>query len=153
MNRRGPIIIASDHAGFSLKSAIVKHLHEAGYEVVDVGTHSDDRTDYPDHAHRAAEELLAKDGATGVLVCGSGNGVNMVANKHAGIRSALVWNQEIAELAKQHNNANMIALPARFIKTDDAISIVMTFLGAEFEGGRHEGRVSKIDLQQEIATK
>jgi ribose 5-phosphate isomerase B len=139
------IVIASDHAGFELKQKMVEFLHSKGHFVVDVGTHSADRTDYPDHAHRAVSEFFRQKMDLGILICGSGNGVNMAANKHEGIRSALAWNPEIAALAKQHNNANMIALPARYISNEEAFDIVTAFIDAKFEGGRHQIRVNKID--------
>ena len=140
------IVLASDHAGFVMKSHLVSFLKSKGHEVLDVGTHSDERTDYPDHAHNAARAVLSGDADLGVLVCGSGNGVQMSANKHEGIRCGLAWTTEIAELARQHNDANMIALPARFIAEELASEIVEGFIGAEFEGGRHAQRVEKIAL-------
>ena len=143
------LVIASDHAGFDLKQELIEYLQSAGHGLKDVGTFSDERTDYPEHAHRAAEGLLSGVADLGILICGSGNGVNMSANKHTGIRSALAWNERVAELGRQHNDANMLAIPARFVTSDEAKRIVDAFLGAEFEGGRHETRVRKIDLQPE----
>ena len=139
------IAIAADHAGFELKETLIEHLQSQGYEVNDVGTHSLDRTDYPDYAHEAANAVASGKNDLGVLVCGSANGVNMTANKHAGVRSAIAWSAEIASLARQHNDANMLALPARFVSPDEALEILSAFLGAEFEGGRHASRVEKID--------
>ena len=139
------LAIGSDHAGFELKKIIVEHLRSQGIEVTDLGTNDIASTDYPDHAHRVAE--LVSNGASdlGILVCGSGNGVNMVANKHSGVRGALAWNEEVAALARQHNNANVLSLPARFITAEEAIRIVQGFMNAKFEGGRHERRVNKIE--------
>ncbi len=141
------IIIGSDHAGFRLKQRLIQHLREAGYKVRDAGTLSEDSTDYPDHAHAVAQAI--EDGSVehGILICGSGNGVNMVANKHHGVRSALVWNEEVARLARAHNNANVLALPARFVQENEAERIVDAFLEARFEGGRHQRRVDKIEQE------
>lgn len=139
------IVLASDHAGYSLKQVLIAKLQEANFAVLDAGTFDDLRTDYPDHAHKAANQVANGGAELGLLICGSGNGVNMSANKHKGVRSALAWNVEIAQLARAHNNANMLALPARFIDEDAAWKIVQAFLGAEFEGGRHSDRVNKIE--------
>ena len=147
------LVIASDHAGYDLKKELLEYLVGKGFNVQDAGTDSNDRTDYPDHAHRAASMVQDGDADTGILICGSGNGVNMSANKHPGIRSALAWNPEIAALGKQHNNANMLAIPARFVSFEEAREIVDAFLGAHFEGGRHEARVNKIDPQHEPTEK
>lgn len=138
------IPIGADHAGFQLKKAIIKHLESQGYEVEDFGCYSEESIDYPDFGHPVAEKVESNPGMLGVLICGSGNGINMTANKHQGIRSALCWKKEIAELAREHNNANIIALPARFVSEDKAIEMVDTFLNTPFEGGRHERRVNKI---------
>ena len=138
------IPIGADHAGFQLKKAIIKHLESRGYEVEDFGCYSEESIDYPDFGHPVAEKVESNPGMLGVLICGSGNGINMTANKHQGIRSALCWKKEIAELAREHNNANIIALPARFVTEDKAIEMVDTFLNTPFEGGRHERRVNKI---------
>ena len=138
------IAVGSDHAGFVLKQAIIKHLIETGNEVKDYGCYSEDRADYPDFAHPVAKEVEAKKADFGILICGSGNGINMTANKHKGIRSALCWNSEIAELARLHNNANIIALPARYINEEEAKKSVNIFLNTPFEGGRHTDRVKKI---------
>jgi len=139
------LYIGSDHAGSSLKQQLVDHLTRAGHTVLDQGTHGTDSVDYPDLAHAVAKGVASEEGSLGIVICGSGNGVNITANKHAGIRSALAWNPEIAELARQHNNANVIALPGRFLTTEEAERIVGAFLGATFEGGRHQGRVEKIE--------
>lgn len=138
------IPIGADHAGFELKATVIKHLENAGYEVKDFGCHSTDSIDYPDFGHPVADMVESNEGMLGVLICGSGNGINMTANKHQGIRSALCWKKEIAELARQHNNANIIALPARFISEEEALEMVDAFFNTEFEGGRHERRVNKI---------
>ena len=139
------IPIGSDHAGFLLKEAIIKHLKNRGFETKDVGCYSEESIDYPDYAHPVSEFILSNEGSLGILICGSGNGINMTANKHQGVRSALCWNNEIALLARQHNNANIIAIPARFITIEEAIAMVDTFLNTNFEGGRHQLRVNKIN--------
>ena len=139
------IPIGSDHAGFLLKEAIIKHLKNRGFETKDVGCYSEESIDYPDYAHPVSEFILSNEGSLGILICGSGNGINMTANKHQGVRSALCWNNEIALLARQHNNANIIAIPARFITIEEAILMVDTFLNTGFEGGRHQLRVNKIN--------
>jgi len=138
------IPIGADHAGFELKEAIIAHLKSQGHEVHDHGCYSSDSIDYPDFAHPVANEVEENQGMLGVLICGSGNGINMTANKHQGIRSALCWNKEVAELAREHNNANVIAMPARFISKEEALEMVDAFLNTTFEGGRHERRVNKI---------
>lgn len=138
------IAIASDHAGFLLKEFLKKALEKEGYSFEDFGTHSEESTDYPDYAHPLALSVEKGENKLGILICGSGNGVNMTANKHQGIRSALCWNKEIAALARKHNDANVIALPARFISEDEALEIVNVFLTTAFEGGRHKRRVDKI---------
>lgn len=137
------IVIASDHAGFKLKKSIIKHFAKTVY-FTDMGTHSTDSCDYPDFAHKACVAITRGEISKGILICGSGNGMTMAANKHQMIRCALTWNVEIAQLARQHNDANMIALPARFISEKEAYEIVEAFLSTEFEGGRHEIRVRKI---------
>ena len=137
------ITIGCDHAGVKYKSKIVEFLEKEGYQVLDVGTHGKESVDYPDYAHIVAEEVLA--GADfGVLICGSGNGVSMAANKHKGIRAALCWSEEITKLARQHNDANIISIPARFMSLEKSIQIITTFLTEPFEGGRHQRRVQKI---------
>ena len=138
------IAIGADHAGFSLKEKLKKYLLEKGIEVKDFGPDSEQSVDYPDFAHPVASAIEKKEFDFGLLMCGSGNGINMTANKHAGIRSALCWNSEIAKLARQHNNANILTLPARFIEEAEAKKCVDVFLSTPFEGGRHEGRVKKI---------
>ncbi len=142
MNRRVPI--GSDHAGFQLKEVLIAHLKSKGFEVEDCGCYSEDSIDYPDFGHAVANIVESNEEMLGVLICGSGNGINMTANKHQGIRSALCWKPEIAQLAREHNNANIIALPARFVSDEEAIEMVDIFFSTEFEGGRHERRVNKI---------
>lgn len=138
------IAIGSDHAGFYLKQKIIKHLVNKGVDVKDFGPFNDDRADYPDFAHPVAKSVTNKEVDLGILICGSGNGINMTANKHQEIRSALCWEKEIAEMARLHNNANIIALPARYISKETALDCVDIFISTTFEGGRHEGRVAKI---------
>jgi ribose 5-phosphate isomerase B len=139
-----PLAIGSDHAGFEYKEAIRKRLAEAGWQTVDKGTYSLDSTDYPDYAHPVA--LMVEEGmaTAGILICGSGNGVCMTANKHRGIRAALCWNEELAALSRQHNNANIICLPSRFVSLELAEKMADVFLATAFEGGRHERRVEKM---------
>ena len=141
MNKK--IAIGSDHAGFYLKKVLMEYLEKKGWELVDFGCSSEESIDYPDYAHPVAE-YVEKNKTLGLLICGSGNGISMSANKHQGIRCALCWNEEIAGLARQHNDANILSLPARFIKEDTAKEIVNTFFSTSFEGGRHERRVNKI---------
>ncbi len=137
------IAIACDHAGFEYKELIKKYL-ENNYEIEDFGTFSKDSVDYPDFVHPAATSVEKGENEFGLLICGSGQGVAITANKHQQIRCALCWMPELAELARQHNNANMIAIPARFIAAELALDIVQKFLNTDFEGGRHQNRVSKI---------
>ncbi|PCJ85988.1 MAG: ribose 5-phosphate isomerase B [Flavobacteriales bacterium] len=138
------LAIGSDHAGFPLKKVLKKYLEEKGYQLKDFGADSEDSVDYPDFAHILADAIEKSEAEMGVLMCGSGNGISMTANKHQGIRSALCWNREIAVLARQHNNANVLALPARFLSEEEAKEIVEAFLNEKFEGGRHKRRVNKI---------
>ena len=138
------IPIGCDHSGFELKQELIKHLESKGYEINDFGTYSEDSIDYPDYAHPVAEMVEQNTGMLGILLCGSGNGINMTANKHQGIRSALCWQPEIARLAREHNNANIIALPARFITKETAIEMIDIFFSTDFEGGRHQNRIDKI---------
>jgi ribose 5-phosphate isomerase B len=139
------IAIGSDHAGFRLKEQLVEHLRAAGNIVDDKGTMSEESTDYPDHAHAVARDVEGRKGDLGIVICGSGNGVNITANKHVGVRSALAWTVEVAKLARQHNDANILALPARFLSLEEAIAITDAFLSTKFEGGRHQRRVSAIE--------
>jgi ribose 5-phosphate isomerase B len=138
------IAIASDHAGVEYKTQLVSYLKTKGFEVKDFGPMNEDSVDYPDYAHPVAKAVTNKEVELGILLCGSGNGINMSANKHQEIRSALCWKKEIAELARLHNNANVLAMPARFISYEEAQDIAETFLSTQFEGGRHERRVNKI---------
>lgn len=138
------VVIGGDHAGFDLKEKIKEHLVALDYDVLDVGTHSNESTDYPDYAHPLAEIVEKEKSVLGVLICGSANGVCMTANKHQGVRAAIAWLPEIAELAKQHNNANVVCIPSRFLEEQTGLDIVDSFLKTPFEGGRHERRVNKI---------
>lgn len=137
------LAIASDHAGFELKEYLKEQLKNE-YEITDFGTHSLDSVDYPDFVHPSASSVESGENELGILVCGSGQGVSITANKHQKIRCALCWMPELAKLARQHNNANMISLPARFITKELALEIVQKFLTTDFEGGRHQNRVDKI---------
>lgn len=136
--------IAADHAGYELKNTLIEYLNGLGYEVKDFGTHSAESMDYPDVAHPLAEEVESGKLEKGIAICGSGNGISMTLNKHQGIRAALCWNTELAALARQHNDANILSLPARFIDTNTAKAIVKAYLESDFEGGRHQRRVEKI---------
>lgn len=136
--------IGSDHAGYALKSTLIPWLESMGHVVADKGCHSEDSIDYPDYGHPVASDVESNTANVGILICGSGNGISMTANKHQGIRCALCWTPEISALARQHNDANIVALPARFIDATTAKQIIETFLTTEFEGGRHANRVAKI---------
>ena len=138
------ISIGNDHAGPEYKKAIVEMLKANGYEVTNYGTDSADSVDYPDFAHPVALDVETKKADFGIIICGSGNGIAMSANKHQGIRAALCWMKEIAVLARQHNNANIISIPARYTSIPQAVEMVQTFLNTDFEGGRHTNRVNKI---------
>ncbi|MEZ4778083.1 MAG: ribose 5-phosphate isomerase B [Flavobacteriaceae bacterium] len=138
------IVIGNDHAGTDYKNAIVTYLQSQGHEVINFGTNSHDSVDYPDFVHPVAEAVSQKNADFGILICGSGNGVSMTANKHQKIRAALCWTKEITELARQHNDANILSIPARFTSEPQAIAMVATFLNTPFEGGRHQNRVNKI---------
>jgi ribose 5-phosphate isomerase B len=140
------IAIANDHAGYELKVHLSNFLKSQGYKIIDMGTHSADSVDYPDFAHALSTAVEKEIITIGILICGSGNGVCISANKHKNVRAALAWNSEIARLAKQHNNANVLCLPGRFITENEAEQISIAFLHSEFEGGRHERRVNKIDV-------
>jgi ribose 5-phosphate isomerase B len=140
------IAIASDHAGFNMKQHIKNHLEKKGYELCDYGTNSEESVDYPDYGHPLAEAVEKGKCSVGISLCGSGNGINMVTNKHKGIRGALCWNREIAVLARKHNDANICSIPARFIDLELAVDIVDLFLTTDYEGGRHQSRVDKIPL-------
>jgi len=138
------ISIASDHAGFYLKEKIKTFFKENAIEFYDFGAYSDESIDYPDIAHLVGKSINDGKYEIGIVLCGSGNGVNMVVNKYKNVRSALCWNVEIAKLARKHNNANILAIPARFIEENQTIKIVEAFLNTDFEGGRHQIRVEKI---------
>ena len=139
------IAIGSDHAGFELKEILISYLKSQNIEVIDKGCFSIARADYADAAHAVATEVVNKKATFGILICGSGNGINMSANKPKGIRAALCWNAEIAILARQHNDANILTLPARYMNLEEAKKCVDAFLTEKFEGGRHADRVKKID--------
>ena len=140
--------VASDHAGYELKTKVIKHLESKGCVVHDFGTDSAESVDYPDYAHKLASAVESGLCNFGIAVCGSGNGVNMTVNHHRKVRGALCWTPEIAALARQHNDANIISLPARFIEASIALQMVDVFLSTDFEGGRHQRRVEKIDLAE-----
>jgi ribose 5-phosphate isomerase B len=141
------IPVASDHAGFEMKGTIAKALAALGYDVQDLGTSSPASVDYPDFGHPLAEEVSSGEAVRGVLMCGTGLGMSYVANRHPHVRAAVAWTPEIAALARKHNDANVLVLPARFISEDDAVAILKTWLDTPFEGGRHERRVEKIELE------
>ena len=141
------IIISNDHAGTELKIIIKTFLENKGYSVINIGEDSGNSVDYPDYIHPLAKDISNKKEEKGIIICGSGNGVSMVANKYEGVRAALCWNKDIASLSRLHNNANVLSLPARFLTNEQAIEIVQTFLETDFEGGRHERRVKKINKQ------
>ena len=138
------IAIGNDHAGTDYKHAIVDHLKDLGHEVLNYGTDADDSVDYPDFVHPVSEAVASEEARFGIIICGSGNGVAMTANKHQKIRAALCWTKEIAELAREHNDANIISIPARYTSLPQAVTMVDVFLNTEFEGGRHQRRVDKI---------
>lgn len=142
------VSIGSDHAGFQLKEELKSRLLQISPEFImhDKGCFSDQSVDYPDYAHEVAKSVSLGDVQMGILICGSGNGVCMCANKHMGVRAALCWTKEIASLARLHNNANIICIPARFVSSDEAFAMVETFLKTAFEGGRHERRTEKIEI-------
>lgn len=141
------LAIASDHAGFELKQRLIEYLKEKGHSIKDFGTYSSESSDYPDFAHPMALAVENKEFDFGISLCGSGNGINMTANKHQGVRSALCWIPELASLARLHNNANVCSLPARFISFYLAKEIVDAFLTTDFEGGRHQRRIDKMPLK------
>ena len=142
------LAIASDHAGYQMKLSIIKHLEEKGYEVNDLGSDSNDAVNYPDFGHPLAEAVESGRYKMGISLCGSGNGINMVTNKHQGIRGALCWNREISRMARSHNDANICSLPARYIDLETARDIVDAFLETDYEGGRHDIRISHIPIQK-----
>lgn len=141
--------MACDHAGYELKEVVKQKLIEKGFEVKDYGTYSSESVDYPDYAHPLGAAINRGEFARGIVICGSGNGVQMTVNKYPNVRCALCWTPEIASLGRQHNNCNVIALPARFISQETALEIVDVFLTTEFEGGRHQRRVEKINKLQQ----
>lgn len=141
------LAIASDHAGYHMKLSIITYLEEQGYVVEDLGTDSGDAVNYPDFGHPLAEAIESGKFTLGISLCGTGNGINMVTNKHQKIRGALCWNKEISTLARSHNDANICAIPARFIDLETARDIVEAFLVTDYEGGRHDIRISHIPLQ------
>jgi ribose 5-phosphate isomerase B len=139
-----PVAVGADHAGFEYKDAVVQYLRNKGLEVKDFGTNSSASVDYPDFAHPTAASVEQDETAFGILICGSANGVAITANKHAGIRAAICWQKDIAELARRHNNANVICIPARFLSLHYSLDIIDAFMNTAFEGGRHETRVNKM---------
>lgn len=136
--------IGNDHAGTEYKFYIQEYLKSKNFEVINHGTDSSESVDYPDFVHPVANDVEKGDADFGIIICGSGNGANMTANKHQKVRSALCWTKEITELARQHNDANILSIPARFTSKEQALEMVNTFLNTKFEGGRHENRVKKI---------
>jgi len=146
MAEKKKIAIACDHAGFFLKEKLLIYLRDK-YEVKDFGTFSNESVDYPDFGHPMATAISAGEYDLGITICGTGNGMNMTANKHQGIRSALCWNEDISRLAREHNDANICALPGRYINESEAYLIVKTFLESSFEGGRHKPRIDKIPIK------
>lgn len=143
-NLSKPIAIGSDHAGFDYKEDLISFLEGKGLPFTDFGTHSKDSVDYPDFAHPVARAVEAGEAAFGILLCGTANGVSITANKHQGIRAAICWGEEIAKVAREHNNANIICIPARFVREGDAEKMVNIFMSTAFEAGRHAHRVNKI---------
>lgn len=138
------ISIGNDHAGTEYKNAIISYLEEDGHTVTNHGTNSEDSVDYPDFVHPVADDIATNKSDFGIIICGSGNGANMTANKHQKVRSALCWTKEITQLARQHNDANILSIPARYTSKQQALEMVKTFLNTKFEGGRHKNRVEKI---------
>ena len=138
------IAIGNDHAGTEYKFSILEYLESEGYKVINYGTNNEDSMDYPDSIHPVADAVEKGEASFGIIICGSGNGAQMTANKHQGIRAGLCWNNELVELTRQHNNANVLAIPARFVSKQQALGFVDIFLNTPFEGGRHQNRVNKI---------
>ena len=147
MSKKIHIALGCDHAGFAYKEAVINYLTEKGYEFTDNGTSGTASVDYPDFVHPVAESIQKGEAQMGIIMCGSGNGVAITANKHRGIRAALCWNRELAELARQHNDANILSIPVRFVSVETAIEMLDAFLNTAFEGGRHQTRVDKIDIK------
>ena len=139
------VSIGGDHADPALKKVLIDHLKNKGVRTINRGTDTTDSVDYPDFAHAVSVDVEEGEADWGILICGSANGVAMTANKHKGVRAAICWSEEIASLAKQHNNANIISIPSRFLKEEEILNIVDVFVKKEFEGGRHERRIKKID--------
>ena len=137
------LYIGSDHAGYQHKKSIIKYLKSKKIKIIDVGPETEESVDYPEYAHKVCEKI--KENNKGILICGSGNGISMAANKHKNIRAAICWNKKIAELARKHNDANILSIPARFINKKETIEILNVFLKTEFEGGRHQRRINKIN--------
>ena len=142
-----PIALCSDHAGYATKQAVIAYLEQAGIAYKDFGTYSEESCDYPDFAHPCAEAVESGECYPGIGICGSGEGVSMTLNKHQGIRAALCWKPEIAALAREHNDANVLVMPGRFISNDEALEITKVFLNTEFAGGRHQRRIEKIPVK------
>jgi ribose 5-phosphate isomerase B len=142
------IPIGSDHAGFELKERLVQELKALGYEPLDVGTHGPQSVDYPDYAHDVAGRVERREATRGVLLCGTGLGMAYAANRHHGVRAAVAWSSDVARLARSHNDANLLVLPARFVSEHEGVDIMKTWLETKFEGGRHSRRVAKIDQEQ-----
>ena len=142
-----PIALCSDHAGYATKQAVIAYLEQAGIAYKDFGTYSEESCDYPDFAHPCAEAVESGECYPGVGICGTGEGVCMTLNKHQGIRAALCWKPEIAALAREHNDANVLVMPGRFISNDEALEITKVFLNTEFAGGRHQRRIEKIPVK------
>ncbi|HAX95409.1 MAG TPA: ribose 5-phosphate isomerase B [Prolixibacteraceae bacterium] len=142
------IALASDHAGFARKQAIIHYFEENGIAYHDFGCYTDESCDYPDFAHSIAKAISDGEFSIGITFCGSGQGISITANKHQKIRSAICWNPEIARLAREHNDANICAIPGRFVSDDEAIAIVEAYLNATFEGGRHQRRIEKIPVKE-----
>ena len=139
------IVIGNDHAGVEVKEKIRDHLEKKGHQVINKGYDGEESVDYPDFIHPVSKEVKEKKAEIGVIVCGSGNGAAMTANKHKGVRAAICWSEEIAALAKQHNNANIISIPSRFLNEKEILKIIDVFIKEGFEGGRHQRRINKID--------
>ena len=139
------IPIGADHAGYALKERLVSELRRLGYEPLDLGTHSTESTDYPEYAHEVAARVEHHDAERGVLLCGTGLGMAYAANRHPGVRAAVAWTPEVARLAREHNDANVLILPARFVSPEDGVEILKTWLATDFAGGRHARRIAKID--------
>ena len=144
MSKQISVGFACDHAGYQMKEMLVEYLIGEGYAITDFGTMSEDSCDYPDYAHKLADAVVAQKCNVGIALCGSGNGISMTLNKHRDVRAALCWLPELAKLARNHNNANICSIPARFVDDQTAVKIVETFLNEEFEGGRHQRRIDKI---------